>query len=37
MKTTDDTLSPQQSLELISEMINQAKGNVRENSFYYLF
>jgi hypothetical protein len=37
MKTTDETLSPQQSLELISEMINQAKGNVRENSFYYLF
>jgi hypothetical protein len=37
MKTENDTLSPQQSLDLIAQMINQAKGNVRDNSFYYLF
>jgi hypothetical protein len=37
MKTETDKLNPQQSLDLIAEMINQAKGNVRDNSFYYLF
>lgn len=37
MNTENDKLSPQQSLELIQSMINQAKGNVRDNSFYYLF
>jgi hypothetical protein len=37
MDAKKDTLSPQQSLDLIAEMINQAKGNVRSNSFYYLF
>lgn len=37
MKTETDKLSPQQSLDLIASMISQAKGNVRDNSFYYLF
>lgn len=37
MKTENDTLSPQQSLDLIASMINQAKGNLRDNSFYFLF
>ncbi|MCX8490557.1 MAG: hypothetical protein ORN54_05770 [Cyclobacteriaceae bacterium] len=32
-----EKLSPQQSLDLIQTMINEAKGNVRDNSFYYLF
>jgi polyferredoxin len=36
MNTKDDKLSPQQSLDLITDMINQAKGNIQENSFYYL-
>ncbi len=36
MNAETDKLSPQQSLDLISEMINQAKGNVRDNSFYFL-
>jgi hypothetical protein len=37
MKPENDTLSPQQSLDLIASMISQAKGNVRDSSFYYLF
>jgi hypothetical protein len=37
METQNDKLSPQQSLDLIQTMINEAKGNVRDNSFYYLF
>jgi hypothetical protein len=37
MKPDNDTLSPQQSLDLIQAMINETKGNVRDNSFYYLF
>ncbi|MCA6380916.1 MAG: hypothetical protein IM613_02510 [Cytophagales bacterium] len=37
METQNDKLSPQQSLDLIQSMINEAKGNVRDNSFYYLF
>lgn len=37
METQNDMLSPQQSLDLIQSMINEAKGNVRDNSFYYLF
>jgi hypothetical protein len=37
MSTESDKLNPQQSLELIQAMINQAQGNVRDNSFYYLF
>jgi hypothetical protein len=37
MNNETDKLSPQQSLDLIQAMINEAKGNVRDNSFYYLF
>jgi hypothetical protein len=37
MKTETEKLSPQQSLDLITSMINEAKGNVRSDSFYYLF
>jgi hypothetical protein len=37
MNPETENLSPQQSLDLISRMIGQAKGNIRENSFYYLF
>ncbi len=36
METKNDNLSPQQSLDLISSMINQAKGNVGRSSFYFL-
>jgi hypothetical protein len=31
-----ETLTPQESLDLISSMIKQAKGNVKYNSFYFL-
>ena len=37
MSTTKENLTPQESLDLITMMINQAKGNVRDNSFYFLF
>ncbi len=37
METKNDNLSAQQSLDLIASMINQAKGHVRNQSFYYLF
>lgn len=37
MNNETEKLSPQQSLDLITAMINEAKGNVRNNSFYYLF
>jgi hypothetical protein len=37
MNPNTDNLSPQQSLDIITKMIGQAKGNIRENSFYYLF
>lgn len=37
MNNETEKLSPQQSLDLITSMINEAKGNVRHNSFYYLF
>lgn len=37
MDNETEKLSPQQSLDLIQAMINEAKGNVRDNSFYYLF
>jgi hypothetical protein len=30
------SLSPQQSLDLISQMIRQTKGNISESSFYFL-
>lgn len=36
MSHEQEKLSPQQSLDLITHMINEAKGNVRDNSFYYL-
>jgi hypothetical protein len=36
MKTEDESLSTQQSLNIITEMINNAKGNVKENSIYFL-
>jgi len=37
MDTNKENLTPQESLNLITMMINQAKGNVRDSSFYYLF
>jgi uncharacterized membrane protein YfcA len=37
MSNETEKLSPQQSLDLIQAMINETKGNVRDNSFYYLF
>lgn len=36
MKTDDDALTTQQSISIITEMINNAKGNVKENSIYFL-
>ena len=36
MNTNTENLTPQQSLELITTMINQAKGNVQRSSFYFL-
>ena len=36
MKTEDESLTTQQSLNIITEMINNAKGNVKENSIYFL-
>lgn len=36
MKTKHDNLNPQESLELITSMINQAKGNIGRSSFYFL-
>lgn len=36
MKTHDENLSPQQSLDLIANMIHEAKGRVQKNSFYFL-
>jgi hypothetical protein len=36
MKTDDESLTTQQSLNIITEMINNAKGNVKENSIYFL-
>jgi hypothetical protein len=36
MKNKSDNLSPQQSLEIISQMIQQAQGNISKNSFYFL-
>lgn len=37
MKTTaSENLSPEQSLDLITSMIHQAKGNVRLKAFYFL-
>jgi hypothetical protein len=36
METKNDNFSAQQSLDLISSMIRQAKGNVGRSSFYFL-
>ena len=36
MKTSAENLSAQQSLDIITGMIQQAKGNVRKNCFYFL-
>jgi hypothetical protein len=33
---TEKSFTPQQSLELISTMVNQAQGKMRKNSFYFL-
>jgi hypothetical protein len=37
MKTDDKSLTAQQSLDIITSMIMQAKGNAQRNSFYFLF
>ena len=37
MKNEEENLSAQQSLDLITQMIQQAKGRVQQNSFYFLF
>jgi hypothetical protein len=36
MKTQSENLSAQQSLDIITGMIEQAKGSVQKNSFYFL-
>ncbi len=36
MNSKTENLSAQQSLGIITEMINTAKGNVQQNSFYFL-
>ncbi len=36
METNSEKLSAQQSLDIITEMIEQAKGSVQRNSFYFL-
>lgn len=36
METKTDTLDPRKSLDLITSMIDQAKGNVKKTSFYFL-
>ena len=36
MEPKNDNLSAQESLNLISSMIQQAKGNMRQSSFYFL-
>lgn len=36
MENRNETLNPQQSLDLIASMIQQAKGNVKKSSFYFL-
>lgn len=34
--STENELSPKQSLDVITSMIQQAKGNMQKNSFYFL-
>lgn len=36
METPDKNLTAQESLSIITAMIEQAKGNVKKNSFYFL-
>jgi hypothetical protein len=36
MENRNESLNPQQSLDLITSMIRQAKGNVQKTSFYFL-
>lgn len=36
METPDKNLTAQESLDIITTMINQAKGNVKDNSIYFL-
>jgi hypothetical protein len=36
MNHDKDQLTPEQSLEVITSMIRQAKGNMQKNSFYFL-
>jgi len=36
MKTESENLSPGQSLDIITQMIQQAKGNVKGSSFHFL-
>ena len=36
METTDKDLNPEQSLRIIRETIDLAKGNLRENGFHFL-
>lgn len=36
MKTEDEALTTEESISIITEMINNAKGNVKENSIYFL-
>jgi hypothetical protein len=36
MNTETENLSPQQSLDMITSMITQAKGNMQKNSFFFL-
>lgn len=36
MKVEDEKLTTEESLNIITEMINKAKGNVKENSVYFL-
>jgi hypothetical protein len=36
MNSETENLSPQQSLEMITSMIAQAKGNMQKNSFFFL-
>src|SRR5688572_5575739 len=36
MNTEKTSLTPEQSLDLITRMIDQAKGNAQRNAFYFL-
>jgi hypothetical protein len=37
MKPDSETLTAQQSIEIISQMIQEAKGKLQRNNFYFLF